>query len=60
MAHDANSSSKALASFRSSVSNHRFPPPWSVEHRAAAKLLSRDGGCSQDRRDPTAWAIAVH
>ena len=22
----------------------RFPPPWSVERRAAAKLLSRDGG----------------
>ena len=26
-----------------SLSEHRFPPPWSVEHRAAAKLLSRDG-----------------
>jgi hypothetical protein len=39
---------------------HRFPPPWSVERRAAAKLLSRGGGWSQDRRDPTACAIAVH
>jgi hypothetical protein len=37
----------------------RFPPPWSVERRATAKLLSRDGGWSQDRRDPTACAIAV-
>jgi hypothetical protein len=23
---------------------HRFPPPWSVERRAEAKLLNRDGG----------------
>jgi hypothetical protein len=27
-----------------SLPEHRFPPSWSVEHRAAAKLLSRDGG----------------
>ena len=40
-------------------SARRFPPPWSVERRATAKLLSRDGGWSQDRRDPTACAIAV-
>jgi hypothetical protein len=43
-----------------SLPEHRFPPPWSVEHRAAAKLLSRDGGWSRDRRDPMACAIAVH
>ena len=42
-----------------SLPEHRFPPPWSVEHRAAVKLLSRDGGLVKDRRDPTACAIAV-
>ena len=38
----------------------RFPPPWSVERRAAVKLLSRDGGLvTGNRGDPTACAIAV-